>query len=119
MRVDVYAVTRFFSPFRTTEVGVQTRISDISEGGAKLVTFEEGIPVETEIFVSFILPGGKEEQTTFKAVVRYTILAERNLYSSQNLYQSGVEFTELKGKSKRAIQEYVRRKQKKEKDEAK
>ena len=112
-RVDIYAVTRYFCPFRNEEIGVQTRLSDISEGGARLLTFEEGIPVNTEVLISFVLPTPKEQLVTLKGVVRHSGLLEKNLSPSQNLYRTGIEFSEITPKGLRAIRSYVENKSKK------
>jgi c-di-GMP-binding flagellar brake protein YcgR len=113
VRVDIYAVTRYFCPFRNEEIGIQTRLADISEGGAKLLTFEEGIPVNTEVVISFLLSGPKEEVVTLKGTVRHTGLLEKNTNPSQNLYRAGVEFVEMTPKNQRAIRSYVESKSRK------
>ena len=104
VRVSIYAVTRYFCLARNQEIGVQTRLSDISEGGAMLVTFDEGIPIDTEISVSFVLPGPNEEFVSAKAIVRHSGFLE------ENLFRSGVEFTKLSKAHLEAIRRYVRQK---------
>jgi len=100
-RVSIYAITRYFCPFRDMEVGVQTRISDISEGGALLVTFTEGIPANASVKMSFVMPGDESRFVTVEGKVRYTGVFERDLY------RSGIEFGKLKKKDLEAIRKYV------------
>lgn len=114
VRADIYAVTRYFSIDQGEETNIQTRLSDISEGGARLLIFEEGIPIETEVLISFILPAGKDELITVKGKVRHSGIMEKNFYASQDLFRVGVEFTDLSQKGRRAIQKYVAGKRKKE-----
>jgi len=83
------------------EVGVQTRISDISEGGALLVTFTEGIPANASVKMSFVMPGDESRFVTVEGKVRYTGVFERDLY------RSGIEFGKLKKKDLEAIRKYV------------
>ena len=101
VRVDIYAVTRYFCPLRDREVGVQTRISNISEGGALLVTFMEGVPVETPVKMTFIMPGHEKMLITVEGKARHTGLFEKDLY------RSGIEFSKIKKKDLQAIREYV------------
>lgn len=104
VRVDVYAVTRYFCPLRDKEIGVQTRLSDISEGGAMLLTFEEGIPIDTEVSIDFVLPDDSKGIVSAKGKVRHTGPVE------SNMFRSGVEFLKLHSKSHQAIKNYVSRK---------
>ena len=101
VRVGIYAITRYFCAIRDKEVGVQTRISDISEGGALLVTLNEGIPVDMPIRMSFVMPGKKDVFVSVEGKVRHTGFLEKDLY------RSGVEFMKLKKKEKLAILEFV------------
>lgn len=101
VRADIFAVTRFFCPFRDMEVGVQTRISDISEGGAMMVTFMEGVPVKAPVKMSFVLPSEGNPFVSVEGVVRHTGPLEKDLY------RSGVEFRKIKGKDLKAIRHYV------------
>jgi len=101
VRVSIYAITRCFCPLRDMEVGIQTRISDISEGGALLVTFNEGIPQDAAIKVSFLMPDDQSRYVTIEGIVRHTGFLE------QDLYRSGVEFLKVKKKDREAIQGYV------------
>jgi c-di-GMP-binding flagellar brake protein YcgR len=82
-------------------VGVQTRISDISEGGAKLVTFEEGIPVGTMISMCFQLPHQENVVVKIEGVVRYSGFVE------QDLFRTGIEFTKIHKKDIEMIREYI------------
>ena len=100
VRAGIYAVTRYFCPLRDREVGVQTRISDISEGGALLVTFMEGVPIDAPVEMSFILPGGNL-LVSVKGVIRHTGSLEKDLFCS------GVEFFKIKKNELLAIREYV------------
>lgn len=86
VRADIYAVTRYLCPLHNEEVGVQTRISDISEGGALLATFMEGVPVGTPVQMSFIMPGDEKKLITVEGKIRYTQFFEKDLF------RSGVEF---------------------------
>ena len=101
VRVGIYAITRYFCPMRDKEVGVQTRISDISEGGALLVTLGEGIPVDTQIKMSFVTPGEKNILISAEGKVRHAGLVEKDLY------RSGVEFLKLKKKDQQALREFI------------
>lgn len=101
VRVSIYAITRYFCPLRDMEVGVQTRISDISEGGALLVSFSEGIPPGASVKMSFVMPDDESQFVTVEGVVRHTGIFEKELY------RSGVEFFKLKKKDLQAIHKYV------------
>ena len=101
VRAATYAITRYFCPLRDVEVGVQTRISDISEGGALLVTFMEGVPVETPVKMSFVMPGGENRFVTVEGKVRHTGPLDKDLF------RSGIEFLKVKKKDQAAIREYV------------
>jgi len=101
VRVSIYAITRYFCPFRDMEVGVQTRISDISEGGALLLTFTEGIPPEASVKMSFVMPGDESQFVTVEGKVKHTKIFEKDLY------RSGIEFFKLKKKDLQAIHGYV------------
>lgn len=107
VRVNIYAITRYFCPLRDTEVGVQTRISDISEGGALLVTFMEGIPVGAVAKMRFILPGDENSAIIVEGTVRHTGPLEKELF------RSGIEFLKLKKKDLQAIRQYVASRKKK------
>ena len=107
IRVKIYAVTRYFCPLRRTEVGVQTRISDISEGGALMETFMEGIPVEAPVKMSFVMPGTEDRLVTIEGRIRHTGFLEKDLY------RSGIEFLKLKKKDQESIRDYVAAQQKK------
>lgn len=107
VRVGIYAVTRYFCPLRDMEVGVQTRISDISEGGALLETFMEGIPVEALVKMSFVMPGSGDLFVSVEGVIRHTGPFEKELF------RSGVEFLKLKAKDQEAIRKLVNSKTKK------
>lgn len=101
IRVSIYAITRYFCPIRDMEVGVQTRISDISEGGALLVTFMEGVPVGVPVKMSFVMPGKNDKAVTLEGIARHTGVLEKDLY------RSGVEFVKIKKQDLLAIREYV------------
>jgi len=101
IRVSIYAITRYYCPLRDMEVGIQARISDISEGGALLVTFTEGLPLEAPVQMSFVLPGDQSQLVTVEAHVKHTGIFE------QDLYRSGVEFLKMKEKDLQAIRGYV------------
>ena len=106
-RVSIYAITRYFCSLRDIEVGVQTRISDISEGGALLVTFMEGVPSEASVKISFVMPGEENRFISLEGIVRHTGPLD------QDLFRSGVEFLKIKEKDRLAIHEYVAAHQKK------
>ncbi len=101
VRVSIYAISRFFCPLRDMEVGVQTRISDISEGGALLVTFMEGVPVGAPVKMSFVLPGEEGLFISLEGIARHTGALDKDLF------RSGVEFLKLKKKDLEAVQGYV------------
>ena len=106
-RANIYAITRYFCPLRDMEVGVQTRISDISEGGALLVTFMEGVPVEAPVKMSFVMPGEPGLLISVEGVTRHTGPLDKDLF------RSGVEFLKIKTSDLLAIREYVASHQKK------
>ena len=101
IRVSIYAITRYFCPLRDMEVGVQTRISDISEGGALLVTFMEGVPVGAPVKMSFILPGEQDVFISVEGIARHPGALDKDLF------RSGVEFLKIKEKDRLAIRKYV------------
>jgi c-di-GMP-binding flagellar brake protein YcgR len=101
VRAGLYTITRYFCPFRDMEVGVQARISDLSESGLLLVTFLEGAPLGAEISMSFILPGERDRFTSVKGIVRYTEPSDKEFF------RSGVEFTEISKRDLRALRAYV------------
>lgn len=101
VRVSIYAITRYFCPLRDMEVGVQTRISDISEGGALLVSFTEGLPPEAPVKMSFVMPDEESLFVTVEGKVKHTGALEKDLY------RSGVEFLKMKKKDLQAIHKYV------------
>lgn len=107
VRVSIYAITRYFCPFRDMEVGVQTRISDISEGGALLVTFMEGIPVGAPVKMSFVMPGNENLFVSVDGVVRHTGLLDKELF------RSGIEFFKLHTQDREAIRKIINSKIKK------
>jgi len=106
VRVKIYAVTRYFCPLRYTEVGIQTRISDISEGGVLMETFMEGIPVDTPVKMSFVMPGTESHLVTIEGEIRHTGFLEKDIY------RSGVEFLKIKKKDLEAIRKHVSSQQK-------
>ena len=107
VRVNIYAITRYFCPLRDMEVGVQTRISDISEGGALLVTFMEGVPVEAAVKMSFVMPGDQGLFISVEGVARHSGPLDKDLF------RSGIEFLKIKEKDLLAIRDYVAAQKKK------
>ena len=101
VRVHIYAVTRYFCPERNAEVGIQTQISDISEGGVKLLTFMEGIPIGTEVHINFILPGKDSALVSIEGQVRHTGPLEKDLF------RSGVQYLKVKEKDRLAIRKFI------------
>ncbi|HOW58697.1 MAG TPA: PilZ domain-containing protein [Candidatus Omnitrophota bacterium] len=102
VRVRIYAVTRYFCQARNAVVGVQTQISDISEGGAMLLTFMEGIPMNTIVKMDFVMPGKKDLLISIEGQVRHTGFLEKDLY------RSGVEFLKIKETDRLAIRDFVK-----------
>ena len=80
---------------------MQTRISDISEGGARLVTFMEGLPVDVPVKMNFMMPGDENILVSVEGVARHTGFLEKDLF------RSGVEFCKMKKKDLQAIHGYV------------
>ena len=101
VRVSIYAITRYFCPLRDMEVGIQARISDISEGGALLVTFSEGIPPEAWVKMSFVMPGDGSQLVNLEGKIKHTGFFEKDLF------RSGVEFLKMKKKDLQIIHGYV------------
>ncbi len=108
-RVYINTVTRFFCPTCTHESGIQTRICDVSEGGAFLVTFHQGIPLDTKVTMSFLLPDKTPALIPVEGLVRHTGHLENDLY------RSGIEFTKIKEKDRKLIREFVAARKKEEK----
>ena len=105
-RVNIQAHVAFF--LDNSPGIIQTRISDISEGGASMVTFMKELPVDASIEMSFMMPVKREEDgrdrpqlTTVKGRIRYT------RFLKKNFYESGVEFLNLEKKDHLVIREYV------------
>jgi len=107
VRASIYAITRYFCPLRDREVGVQTRISDISEGGALLVTFMEGVPMGAPVKMNFVMPGTGDLLVSVEGMIRHTGPLEKDLF------RSGVEFFKMKKKDLLAIRDYVASQRKK------
>lgn len=101
IRVDIFAVTRYFNALRRQEVGVQTRIADISEGGALMLTFGEGIPLGTSVRLNFSLPDAVGTPIAIEGEIRHTSLLERDLY------RSGLQFFNVKENDLKAIRKYI------------
>lgn len=101
IRVSIYAITRYVCPFRDMEVGVQARISDISEGGALLVTSAEGVPVKTPVKISFVLPGEPGLLINVDGIVRHSGTL------SKDLFRSGIEFLRVNENGKKALLAYI------------
>lgn len=101
IRINIYAVTRFFSLTEESEVGVQARVYDLSEGGAMLLTFSQGIPVDTPISLSFVLPTKKGDFIEMLGIVRHTEA------KGEDIYRSGVEFLKPKGRDRQVIKKFV------------
>ena len=100
-RANIYAITRYFCPTHNNAIVVQTRISDISEGGVMMVTFKEQLPKDASINISFVMPGVNGQLVTVSGKVRYTEHLE------EDLYRSGIEFLKLEKKDQLSIREYV------------
>ncbi len=100
-RANIHALTRYSCPLSDSIVEIQTRISDISEGGVLMVTFMEGLPPETLVKMSFVIPGSKSGFVTVSGKVKYTGILE------EDSYRSGIEFLDLEKKDQLAIREYV------------
>ncbi len=101
-RVSISTVTRYYCPWRDEEVGVQTKISDISEGGALLVTFNEGIPLDTEVQMSFSLPSAEQN-----AVIDILGKVRHTGFLAEEQFRSGVEFIKLQKKDQQKIRDFV------------
>ena len=100
VRVNIYSVTRYFCPTCDQNVGIQTLISDLSEGGAFLVTFDKEIPIATKVRMNFILPH-TETSISVEGVIRHTGSLDNERY------RSGLEFKKVKKKDREAIYQYV------------
>ena len=105
-RVDIFAVTRYYCALRKQEVGVQTRIADLSEGGALMLTFEEGVPLGMHVLLSFHIPGPESALVSVEGMIRHTNLLERDLY------RSGLEFLNVKESDLKVIRKYISQKNK-------
>lgn len=105
-RVNIQAHVAFF--LDNSPGIMQTRISDISEGGASMVTFMKELPVGASIEMSFMMPVKQEEDgrnrqrlITVKGRIRYTRFLEKDHY------ESGVAFLNLEKKDQLVIRECV------------
>lgn len=101
IRVSIYAITRYFCLLRGREVEVQTRISDISEGGAQIVNFMEGIPTGTPVKMSFVTPGDQGLLVSVEGIARHTGALD------QDLFRTGIEFRNIKEKDLLTIRRYI------------
>ncbi|MBU9888249.1 MAG: PilZ domain-containing protein [Candidatus Omnitrophica bacterium] len=101
VRVDIFAVTRYFDTLLKQEVGVQTRIADISEGGVLMLTFSEGVPLHTNVRLSFRLPDAESTLISVEGTIRHTNRLERDLY------RSGLQFSGVDAKNLKAIRKYI------------
>lgn len=100
IRVNIYTVTRYFCPTCDQDVGVQTLITDLSEGGAMLVTFDKGIPLGMKVKMTFLLPH-TEQVALVEGMIRHTAPLD------DEHYRAGVEFTKVKRKGREAIAQYI------------
>ena len=100
-RTNFKASPIIYSPLREKEIGVQTRISDISEGGARLVTLPGGMPAGTPVRMSFVSPGDSDQFISAEGVVRHTGILEKDLC------RLGVEFLTIKEKDRCVIREHI------------
>lgn len=105
-RVDIFAVTRYFCALRKQEVGIQTRIADLSEGGALLLTFGEAVPLDMSVLLSFRLPDSETAMVSVEGKIRHGSLLERDLF------RSGLEFSYVKENDLKAIRKYISQKKK-------
>lgn len=100
-RVNIHALVQFLLPLESSPATLHTRISDISEGGVLLVTSTKALNIDTLIDLSFVMPGAGGQLAVIRGKVRHT----RNL--EKDLYESGVEFLDLKEKDRLVIRAYV------------
>ena len=101
VRANIHALTRYKCPTYEKAVEIQTRISDISEGGVCLITFLDPLPPNTLIAMSFALPGDLGGIVTVGGRVKATKILDKDCY------RSGVEFLGMAQKTLLAIREYV------------
>lgn len=101
VRTDIYAITRYLCPVNNSNVEIQTRISDISEGGVLMLTYLEELPLEALVKLNFVIPGPKGGFMIVTGKVKHTKTIEKDSY------QSGIEFVEIAEKDLVAIREYV------------
>ena len=100
-RADIYAITRYVCPVNDNTMEIQTRISDISEGGVLMLTYMEKLLPETLVKMNFVIPGPNGGFMVVEGKVKHTKALEKDSY------QSGIEFLGVDGKNLIAIREYV------------
>lgn len=100
-RTNIFVRAHYTCPIRNAPVEVQTRISDISEGGVSLITSPDQLPLNTIIMMSFVIPGSNGGLVTVGGKVKDTKVI------GQNTYRSGIEFIGMDKKHLLAIREYV------------
>ena len=73
-RANIFVRAHYTCPIRNATVEVQTRISDISEGGVSLITSPDQLPPNTVIMMSFVIPGSNGGLVTIGGRVRTFII---------------------------------------------
>jgi c-di-GMP-binding flagellar brake protein YcgR len=99
VRANIHATAHYVHSLHGGSVEIQTRISDISEGGALLVTFADNLPPGTLLKMNFVIPGSHFVSVGGK--VKYTRSLEKDVC------QSGIEFLRLEKHIQLAIRDYV------------
>ncbi|MEI7900848.1 MAG: hypothetical protein WCK89_11385 [bacterium] len=65
------------------------------------MSFAEGVPQETPVKMSFVIPVGQGLFISVEGIARHTGILDKDLF------RSGIEFLKIKEKDRLAIREYV------------
>lgn len=102
IRMEIQATVRYFCPPGKNETSVTAWVSNISEGGALLVTARDGIPVGAEIRATFPLRGhGSESPVTVAGHIRHS------RYLQDGKYGSGAEFSDISEEVRKKIRDFM------------
>lgn len=104
LKGDVQAKIRYFCPVKQEEVEIRGQVYDISEGGASLLTFQDELPVDSEIHLAFQLPLTASEATS---LIKATGKVRRTKPSGKHHYHNSVEFLDLSKTDRFTIRGYI------------
>lgn len=106
IREEIRATVRYRGPSKEVEIQVQALVANISEKGAFFSTSRESIPPDTEVCVTFRLPGlGNEIPLSIVGKTRRTQRLEGEAWGT------GIEFTEVSESNLKAIRNLISQQQ--------